>query len=59
VLEGELGPRREIVLVNAAAGLVAAGIASDLRDGMRRAVESIDSGAAWAKLGMLKERCAA
>jgi anthranilate phosphoribosyltransferase len=59
VLEGELGPRREIVLVNAAAGLLAAGLASDLRDGMRRAAESIDSGAAWAKLGMLKERCAA
>ncbi len=59
VLEGEPGPRREIVLVNAAAGLVVAGIASDLRDGMRLAAESIDSGAAWAKLGMLRERCAA
>jgi anthranilate phosphoribosyltransferase len=59
VLEGEQGPRREIVLVNAAAGLVVAGIASDLRDGMRLAAESIDSGAAWAKLGMLRERCAA
>lgn len=58
VFDGEISPRRDVVLVNAAAGLVAAGIAGDLREGMARARESIDSGAARAKLEMLQERCA-
>jgi anthranilate phosphoribosyltransferase len=59
VFDGEVSPRRDVVLVNAAAGLVAAGIAGDLREAMARARESIDSGAAKAKLEMLRERCAA
>jgi len=46
--EGE--PHRDIVLANAAAALVAAGRADDLREGVSRAAESIDSGAALAKL---------
>ena len=46
----EHGPRREIVLANAAAALVAADRASDFRDGVRLAAESIDSGAARARL---------
>ncbi len=50
VLEGTPGPRREIVLLNAAAALVAAGVAADLRDGVRRAAESIDAGHAAARL---------
>jgi anthranilate phosphoribosyltransferase len=50
VLEGTPGPRREIVLLNAAAALVAAGVAADLRDGMARAAESIDAGHAAARL---------
>ena len=50
ILSGERGPRRDIVLVNAAAALVAAGVAHDLADAMRRAEESIDSGAAASKL---------
>ena len=50
ILEGERGPRREIVLVNAAAALVAAGAAETLEEGMQRAAESIDSGAASKKL---------
>jgi anthranilate phosphoribosyltransferase len=55
VLEGVKGAPRDIVLVNAAAGLVAAGLAKDLRDGMKRAAESIDSGSARARLSALRE----
>ncbi len=53
ILQGEKGPRRDIVLVNAAAALVAAGRADDLRDGAARAAEAIDSGAAARKLDEL------
>jgi anthranilate phosphoribosyltransferase len=55
ILRGTAGPGRDIVLVNAAAGLLAAGLASDLREGMELAVQSIDSGAAMAKLELLKK----
>jgi anthranilate phosphoribosyltransferase len=55
ILQGEPGARRDIVLVNAAAALVAAGVASDLRDGMKRASESLDSGAAWKKVEALAD----
>jgi anthranilate phosphoribosyltransferase len=50
LLTGDPGPRRDIVLVNAALGLVAAGATSDLRHGVQLAAQSIDSGAAYAKL---------
>jgi anthranilate phosphoribosyltransferase len=53
ILEGERGPKRDIVLVNAAAALVAAGQASDFLEGMTIAARSIDSGAALAKLEAL------
>lgn len=56
VLAGEKGPARDIVLVNAAAGLLAAGIASDLRQGMSAAAHSIDSGAAADRLARLQNR---
>jgi anthranilate phosphoribosyltransferase len=46
LLAGETGPRRDIVLLNAGAGLLVAGVAGSLVDGVRRAAESIDSGAA-------------
>jgi anthranilate phosphoribosyltransferase len=46
VLAGVVGPRRDIVLVNAAMGLVAAGAAKDIREGMQIAAHSIDSGKA-------------
>jgi anthranilate phosphoribosyltransferase len=46
ILDGEPGPRRDIALVNAAAALMAAGLAETPRDGMRVAAESLDSGAA-------------
>ena len=53
VLGGESGPRRDIVVLNAAAGLVAAGHAKDMKSGMARAAESIDSGAAATALERL------
>ena len=50
VLEGEPGPCRDIVLLNASAGLVASSKVSDMGEGIRAASESIDSGKALAKL---------
>jgi anthranilate phosphoribosyltransferase len=46
VLDGEGGPARDIVLLNAAAALTVAGVASDLAEGLARAAESVDGGAA-------------
>jgi anthranilate phosphoribosyltransferase len=46
VLSGKEGPARDIVCVNAAAALSAAGLADDIQDGLERAAESIDSGKA-------------
>ncbi|MGA2328797.1 MAG: anthranilate phosphoribosyltransferase [Bryobacteraceae bacterium] len=53
VLDGHEGPRRDVVLVNASAALVAAGKAADFAEGTTLARESIDSGAARAKLAHL------
>lgn len=50
VLAGELGPARDIVLANAAAGLWTTGRVTDLADGVRLAARAIDEGAAEAKL---------
>lgn len=50
VLAGEPGPRRDIVLMNAAAALVVGGKARDFKEGVALAAQSIDSGAAAAKL---------
>jgi anthranilate phosphoribosyltransferase len=55
VLGGEPGPARDIVLFNAGAGLVVAGIAADLAAGVERAAASVDSGAAAAALTRLLE----
>ena len=49
VLEGQHGAARDIVLVNASAGLVAAGRVPSFSEGMEKAAASIDSGAARAK----------
>jgi anthranilate phosphoribosyltransferase len=46
VLDGEHGPYRDIVVLNAAAALVIAGKAADLNQGVARAVPAIDSGKA-------------
>jgi anthranilate phosphoribosyltransferase len=54
VLKGEKGHCRDVVLLNAAAGLAAAGKARDIRDGIRVAAESIDSGAAMKKLEAMR-----
>jgi anthranilate phosphoribosyltransferase len=51
ILDGtDQGPRRETVLLNAAAGLVVAGRAATLEEGLDRTGELIDNGAALAKL---------
>ncbi len=55
VLQGAPGAQRDIVLVNSAAALIAAGAATDLREAMQRAAQSIDSGAARTKLQQLAE----
>jgi anthranilate phosphoribosyltransferase len=55
VLGGERGAARDIVLVNASAGLVAAGRASSFAEGIERAAASIDSGAARAKAEALAQ----
>ena len=51
ILAGKKSPRRDIVLLNAAAALVAAGKAEHLADGLPLAAQSIDSGAATAQAG--------
>jgi anthranilate phosphoribosyltransferase len=55
VLKGERGPRRDVVLMNAAAALVAGFAAKDLKAGMTLAAGSIDSGRALDKLMKLIE----
>ena len=52
VLAGEPGPKRDLTLLNAAAAIYVGGLAADLSDGVARAAESIDSGAA---VGLLKK----
>jgi anthranilate phosphoribosyltransferase len=53
VLTGAPGPFRDIVLLNAAAALIVAGRADDLRDGVKQAAQAVDSGAADAVLRRL------
>jgi anthranilate phosphoribosyltransferase len=53
LLEGEPGPRRDIVLMNAAAALVAGGRARELKEGVALAGQSIDGGRARSKLEAL------
>jgi anthranilate phosphoribosyltransferase len=56
VLQGATGPRRDVVLLNAAAALRAAGLAGSWKDGLGLGAEAIDSGRAgdvlqrWAKI---------
>lgn len=58
VLGGEDGAPRDVVLLNAAGALVVAGLASDLAEGIQRARESIDSGAARERLEKLVQTSA-
>jgi anthranilate phosphoribosyltransferase len=53
LLGGERSGIRTAVLLNAAAALVVVGLAPDLRQGVKRAEESIDSGSAASKLAAL------
>ena len=53
ILAGRDGPKRDIVLVNAAAALLVGGKARDLKEGVSLAARSIDSGAAQQKLAAL------
>ncbi|MFQ5749881.1 MAG: anthranilate phosphoribosyltransferase, partial [Planctomycetota bacterium] len=46
ILDGEAGPLRDAVLLNAAAALAVAGVAADAADGVARAREALDSGRA-------------
>lgn len=55
VLNGERGPHRDIVLVNAAAALVAAGSVETFLEGMAIATVSIDTGAARGKVEALAQ----
>jgi anthranilate phosphoribosyltransferase len=56
ILEGaERGPRRDVVLLNAAAALEAAGLADNLRDGVGYAAEALNSGATVRILSALRE----
>ena len=53
VLEGRPGPVRDMVVLNAAAALVVAEVATDLADGLERSARAIDSGEAARTLGAL------
>ncbi len=53
ILEGEKGPKRDVVAVNAGAALVSAGIANDFAAGIRMAQAAIDEGRAIEKLNEL------
>ena len=53
ILNGEKGPKRNVVLINASAALVAAGQAEDLKQGIRMAETAIDDGDAAKKMEAL------
>jgi anthranilate phosphoribosyltransferase len=55
LLTGTVGARRDVVLLNAAAVLVAAGLAGDLKEGVAKGAEAIDSGQAAATLAKLQQ----
>ncbi len=60
VLRGEPGARRDVVLLNAGAALVAAGVVETIEDGIDRAALTVDAGLAAELLGQLRaERHAA
>ncbi len=53
ILEGETGPRRDLVLLNAGAAIYVGGSAESLGDGVEKAAAAVDSGAARELLGRL------
>jgi len=58
VLSGVPGPRRDVVLLNAAAALVVAGRAASLREGVEQAAAAVDDGRARAQLDRVREALA-
>jgi anthranilate phosphoribosyltransferase len=61
ILEGEKGPKRDMVILNTGAAFAAAGLDPDIETGIKRAVDSIDAGKAKEKLNELilfTQRCA-
>ncbi|MFH1857336.1 MAG: anthranilate phosphoribosyltransferase [Candidatus Omnitrophota bacterium] len=54
VLSGKKGPQRDIVVLNAAAALYAADAVKNLKEGVAKAAEAIDSGKAMGKLNQLR-----
>jgi anthranilate phosphoribosyltransferase len=60
IFAGETGPRREVILLNGGAALVAAGVAKDLAEGIAAARDALDSGRPRDLLARLRaERAAA
>jgi len=57
LLAGEVGPRRDITLLNAGAALLVSGAVSSLADGVRQAADAIDRGAARRVLETLRKVC--
>ncbi|EGO65820.1 anthranilate phosphoribosyltransferase [Acetonema longum] len=55
LLQGRHGPKRDLVLINAAAALMVAGRSQDIREGIALSQRSIDSGAALGKLEELRQ----
>ena len=55
IIKGETGPKRDIVLLNAAAGIVVGGKAQSLEEGFKLASESVNSGAALHVLNQLTQ----
>ena len=53
LLDGKKGPKRDMVVLNAAAAFVVAGVDEDLSEGIERAKDCIDSGRAKEKLNAL------
>ncbi len=58
VLNGQLGPARDIVLLNAGAAIYVAGLTDSLAGGISKAAEVIDQGLALAKLNALQQYAA-
>ena len=55
VFDGERGPRRDAVILNAAAAMLVGGLVAEFEQGIDTAVDAIDSGAARDKLAELAE----
>ncbi|MFQ5484067.1 MAG: anthranilate phosphoribosyltransferase, partial [Desulfobacterales bacterium] len=55
ILDGEKGPKREMVLLNASAAFVASGLCDNFKDGIKIAIDSIDTGKARNKLDKMIE----